>query len=79
MKARMLAAAVLLGAATASFACNKDKPSPSPEAPAASATPVTAASLPARADEEQKASQEITAENFKAQLVEIEKEILDEP
>lgn len=54
----------------------KDKSNPAP-APAAatSVEPVTAAALPQRADEEQRASQEITSENYKSQLDQLEKEI----
>lgn len=76
MNAKVLAAGLLLGTSVASLACNKDKTSPTPDpAPTASAAPVTAESLPARSDEEQKASHEITSENYKTQLDQLEKEI----
>jgi hypothetical protein len=58
--------------------CNKNKDtesSASGAAPAASVAPVTADSLPPRAEEEQKASAEITPDNYKTQLDQIEKEI----
>ncbi|MGH7438942.1 MAG: hypothetical protein ACRENE_24915 [Polyangiaceae bacterium] len=64
--------------AASGFACNKDKDNPAPSAaPAAAAsfTPVTPESLPSRAEEEQKAASEITPDNYKAQLEQVEKEI----
>ncbi len=71
-------ALVMLGAALG-VGCNKDKSNPEPPpAATASAQPVIAASLPPRAEEEQKANQEITSDNYKVQLEQLEKEI-DQP
>jgi hypothetical protein len=79
MKRTLSGAALLLLAAIAVPGCNKDKSTPEPgPAAATSVEPVTAAVLPPRADEEQKASQEITSENYKSQLDQLEKEI-DQP
>ncbi len=55
--------------------CNKSDATAS--GPAGSAT-VTAASLPSHADEEQKAKQEITKDNYVAELDKMAKEI-DQP
>jgi len=66
-------------AAATGVACNKDKDTPAPTAaPAAAAasfTSVAPESLPSRAEEEQKANAEITTDNYKAQLDQLEKEI----
>jgi hypothetical protein len=65
-------------AAATAVACNKDKDTPAPTATpmaAASVTSVAPESLPSRAEEEQKANAEITSDNYKAQLDQIEKEI----
>ena len=69
--------ALLAVTVSAGVAC-KDKDSPAPSAapaPAASFAPVTAEALPSRAAEEEKANTEITAENYKSQLDQIEKDI----
>ncbi len=77
-RAQLAAVLVVVGAALG-IACNKDKSNPEPgPAPTASAPPVTAAALPPRAEEEQKANQEITSDNYKSQLEQLEKEI-DQP
>ncbi len=74
-----LAAVLVACVAALGVACNQEKSNPEPgPAATASAPPVTAAALPPRADEEQKANQEITSDNYKAQLEQLEKEI-DQP
>jgi hypothetical protein len=74
MNAKFVGALLVLWAADANLACNKDKSGPSPGPDPAPVT-VTVESLPSRTEEEQKASREITSENYKAQLDQLEKEI----
>ncbi len=78
MNRKLVLFTLMTMAAATGVACNKDKDTPAPTATpmaAASFTSVTPESLPSRAEEEQKANAEITPENYKAQLDQIEKEI----